>query len=171
MTRLLALMCLLPLAAAAEPGFSVSITSIGPNKIPVIKEVRTATGWGLKEAKEKVEGPLPLLLKTGLGRVDADRISRALLDVGAGVSVAPDANQSAPPAEPSHFAVKLESFGDSKIMCIKVVRDATGLGLADTKRLVESAPVVVKDKLTRLQAELLVKDLVGAGGKASLVAP
>lgn len=171
MTRLFALLCLFPLAAAADPGFSVTLTAVGPNKISVIKEVRTPTGWSLKDAKEKVEGPMPLLVKTGLGKVDAERIGKALTDAGASVTVAPDPGNPAPPAEPAHFGAKLESFGESKILCIQVVRLETGLGLADAKKLVESAPVLVKDKLTRLQAERLVADLNAAGGKAALVAP
>lgn len=65
-------------AAAAAPveektEFDVILTSFGENKIGVIKVVRSATGLGLKEAKDLVEG-VPKPLKTGLSKEDADKL-------------------------------------------------------------------------------------------------
>ena len=61
------------------------------------------------------------------------------------------------------FTVRLTSFGASKIAVIKVVRDATGLGLKETKDLVESAPTVIKQGLNQKDAEALEQSLVSAG--------
>jgi large subunit ribosomal protein L7/L12 len=175
MTKTLALLCLLPSLAAAQSLFAVSLTEVGPKKIQVIKEVRTATGLGLKDAKDLVEGPLPVVVKGGLPRADADKILKALIDAGAGAAIAADgvAVKAAAPAQtgPAGFSVRLDSFGQAKIGCIKVVRDATGLGLADTKKLVESAPAVMKQGLTKDQAEKLAAELKAAGGTAVVIAP
>lgn len=173
MTRPASLAVLLfALAAGAEPRFDVSLTALGPKKIMVIKEVRTATGLGLADAKALVERPMPVLVKAGLTRAEADALVKALADAGAGAALTPagEAARAPPPAPagPAGFAVKLESFGEAKIGCIKVVRDATGLGLADTKKLVESAPVVVKSGLTQQAAQKLAAALTAAGGTAKV---
>ena len=65
-------------AAAAAPveeqtEFDVILTAFGENKIGVIKVVRAATGLGLKEAKDLVEGA-PKPLKTGVSKEDADKL-------------------------------------------------------------------------------------------------
>lgn len=79
-------------AAAAAPAeekteFSVILKSApADKKIGVIKVVREATGLGLKEAKDLVEGA-PKPVKEGVGKADADKISKALTDAGATVEV------------------------------------------------------------------------------------
>jgi large subunit ribosomal protein L7/L12 len=175
MTKMLALLCLFPLVAAAEPGFSVSLTALGEKKIMVIKEVRSATGLGLAETKKLVESPTPVLIKGGLTRVQASALARALTDAGASAAIAADGTtiETGPPSAPGPgtFAVKLESYGQAKIACIKVLKDATAMGLKEAKELVESAPAVMKNNLTRAQAEKMVADFNAAGGKASLVSP
>ena len=66
--------------------FTVILKSFGDKKINVIKEVRTITGLGLKEAKELVEGA-PKNVKEGIGKEDADKIKAALEKAGAEVEV------------------------------------------------------------------------------------
>ena len=75
-------------AAAAEEQteFTVVLASSGDNKINVIKEVRTITGLGLKEAKDLVEGA-PKTLKEGVSKDDAKKIKEQLEKVGAKVEV------------------------------------------------------------------------------------
>src|SRR5277367_4973398 len=63
--------------AEAKTEFDVILTDAGANKINVIKEVRTITGLGLKEAKELVEGA-PKAVKEGVNKDDADKIKKAL---------------------------------------------------------------------------------------------
>ena len=76
----------------------------------------------------------------------------------------------APAAEEakSTFDVVLKNAGDKKIQVIKVVRAATGLGLKEAKDLVEAAPKVVKEGLSKEDAEKLKKELEEQGGQVEL---
>ena len=88
-----------PVAAAAAPGagggeaaaeekseFDVVLAEAGSNKIAVIKEVRTITALGLKEAKDLVEGA-PKPLKQGVAKADAEEMKKALEAAGAKVEL------------------------------------------------------------------------------------
>jgi large subunit ribosomal protein L7/L12 len=76
-------------AAEAEEeksSFDVILKAAGDKKIQVIKEVRAATGLGLKEAKELVDGA-PKPVKEGLSKEDADKLAKILEESGATVEV------------------------------------------------------------------------------------
>ena len=75
-------------AAAAEEKteFDVELTEVGPNKVKVIKVVREATGLGLKEAKDLVDGA-PKVLKEAADKATADDIKAKLEAEGAKVTV------------------------------------------------------------------------------------
>jgi len=79
---------------------------------------------------------------------------------------------AAPAAEAkTEFDVELTDAGANnanKINVIKVVREVTNLGLAEAKKLVESAPCKVKEGMPKADAEALVKKLTEAGAKAGL---
>ena len=81
-----------PVAAAAaapveeQTEFTVILTAAGDKKINVIKEVRTITGLGLKEAKDLVEGA-PKTVKEGVNKEEAAKLRKMLEDQGAGVEV------------------------------------------------------------------------------------
>ena len=70
-------------AAAVEEKteFDVVLTGFGDNKIPVIKVVRAATGLGLKEAKDLVEG-VPKPLKQGISKEDAEKLKKEIEEAG-----------------------------------------------------------------------------------------
>ena len=74
-------------AAAAEEKteFDVELTEVGPNKVKVIKVVREATGLGLKEAKDLVDGA-PKILKEAADKATADEIKAKLEAEGAKVT-------------------------------------------------------------------------------------
>ncbi len=76
-------------AAAAEEksSFNVVLKEAGANKIAVIKAVREATGLGLKEAKELVDGA-PKTVKENVSKEDAEALQKALTDAGATVELA-----------------------------------------------------------------------------------
>ena len=76
-------------AAAAEEKteFDVTLKEIGANKIAVIKAVRTATGLGLKEAKDLVESA-PAKIKEALPKEEAEALKKSLEDAGAKVELA-----------------------------------------------------------------------------------
>ena len=81
-----------PAAAAAAPAaeaqteFTVILAASGDKKINVIKEIRTITGLGLKEAKDLVEGA-PKTVKEGVSKDEADKIKKVLEENGAKVEV------------------------------------------------------------------------------------
>ena len=75
-----------PAAAEAKTEFTVSLTSVGDKKINVIKEVRAATGLGLKEAKDLVEAA-PSMVKEGIPEDEANEIKAKLEEAGASVEI------------------------------------------------------------------------------------
>jgi|WetSurMetagenome_2_1015567.scaffolds.fasta_scaffold227905_2 large subunit ribosomal protein L7/L12 len=74
-------------AAAEKTSFSVVLKEFGDKKIQVIKEVKTITGLGLKEAKDLVDS-LPKPIKEGLNKDDAEALKRQLEAAGAVVELA-----------------------------------------------------------------------------------
>lgn len=70
--------------------------------------------------------------------------------------------------EKTEFNVHLVDIGANKINVIKIVREATGLGLTESKDLVQSAPVAVKEGLPKVDAEALKKKLEEAGAKVEI---
>jgi large subunit ribosomal protein L7/L12 len=73
-------------AAEAKTEFDVVLEGFGDKKIGVIKVVRAATGLGLKEAKDLVEG-VPSKVKEGISKEDADKLKKELEEAGATVSI------------------------------------------------------------------------------------
>ena len=91
-----------------------------------------------------------------------------------GVSAAAAAVAAGPAAgaveveEKTEFDVILKAAGASKLNVIKVVREITGLGLKEAKDLVESAPKVIKEGISKEDAEALKTQLEGAGAKVTI---
>jgi large subunit ribosomal protein L7/L12 len=85
-------------------------------------------------------------------------VSAAAVAVAAGPAAGPAAAE-----EKTEFDVILASFGANKVGVIKVVREATGLGLKEAKDLVEAAPKAVKEGATKEEAAELKKKLEEAG--------
>jgi len=79
-------------------------------------------------------------------------------------AAAPAAGADAGDAGSSEVDVELTAIGDQKIQVIKAVKEVLGLGLKEAKDLVDSAPVVVKEKMKKEEAEELKEKLVAAGG-------
>ncbi len=73
-------------AAEEKTEFDIELSEAGSNKIAVIKEVRTITGLGLKEAKDLVEGA-PKPLKQGVKKEEAEEMKKALEAAGAKVTL------------------------------------------------------------------------------------
>ena len=90
--------------------------------------------------------------------------------VSAAAMAAPAAGAAAPAAEEkTEFDVVLTGFdASSKIKVIKVVREITGLGLAEAKAAVEGTPKTLKEAVSKDEAEELKKKLEDAGGKVEL---
>ena len=73
-------------AADEKDSFDVELTEVGAEKVKVIKVVREATGLGLKEAKDVVDGA-PKLIKEGASKDEAEDIKKKLEEVGAKVTL------------------------------------------------------------------------------------
>ena len=72
--------------AEEQTEFTVMLTTIGDNKVNVIKAVREVTSLGLKEAKDLVDGA-PKAVKEGISKADADAIAKKLTEAGAKVEI------------------------------------------------------------------------------------
>ena len=75
---------------------------------------------------------------------------------------------AAPVEEKTEFNVVMDSFGENKVAVIKVVRAVTGLGLKESKDLVEGAPSTVKEGVKKDEADTIKKQLEEAGAKATI---
>ena len=73
-------------AAAEKTEFDVELTSAGSSKIKVVKAVKEATGLGLKDAKELVDGA-PKVIKEAMPKEDAEKLKEQLEEVGASVEL------------------------------------------------------------------------------------
>ena len=101
----------------------------------------------------------------------ADLVSAAEEEFGvsaaAGVAVVA-AGPAEAAEEKTEFDVELTEVGAEKIKVIKVVREITGLGMKDAKDLVESAPKVLKEAVSKDEADELAKKLEEVGAKATV---
>jgi large subunit ribosomal protein L7/L12 len=113
----------------------------------------------------------------GLSLKDAVELSKYMKDTygieaaaggGMMMAAAPAAAAAAPVEEKTSFDVTLKAAGEKKIDVIKVVREATGLGLKEAKDLVDGAPKKVKEGLAKADAEALKKKLEAVGAQVTL---
>ena len=85
-----------------------------------------------------------------------------------GIEPAAAAAEAAGPAEQTEFDVILTSAGQAKLQVIKAVKENAGLGLKEAKELVDKAPVAVKEKVSKAEAEALKAALEEAGAEVEL---
>ena len=90
------------------------------------------------------------------------------VSAAAGVVVAAAGAGAAAAEEKSEFDVELTEAGPNKVKVIKVVKDATGLGLKEAKDIVDGAPKVVKEACSKEEADALKEKLEAEGAKVSL---
>ena len=90
------------------------------------------------------------------------------VSAAAGVVVAAAAEGGAAAEEKDEFDVELVSAGASKVKVIKVVREITGLGLKEAKELVDGAPKVVKEGVSKAEAEEIKTKLEAEGAEVNL---
>lgn len=109
----------------------------------------------------------------GLSVLELNELVKALEEEfgvsAAAVSVAgPAAGGAAAAEEKTEFDVVLASFGDAKMAVIKAVKEITGLGLKESKELVESAPKAIKEGVSKADAEEIKTKLEAAGASVEL---
>ena len=90
------------------------------------------------------------------------------VSAAAGVVVAAAADGGAAAEEKDEFDVELVSAGSSKVKVIKVVREVTGLGLKEAKDLVDGAPKVIKEGVSKAEAEELKAKLEAEGAEVNI---
>ena len=90
------------------------------------------------------------------------------VSAAAGVVVAAAGGEAAAAEEKTEFDVELTEVGPNKVKVIKVVREATGLGLKEAKDLVDGAPKVVKEGASKAEAEDIKTKLEAEGAKVTL---
>lgn len=84
------------------------------------------------------------------------------------MAVAPGAGGGEAAAEQTEFSVELTAPGDKKIQAIKVVREVTGLGLKEAKAKVEEAPCIIKEGLSKDDAEAMKGKFEGVGATVTI---
>lgn len=90
------------------------------------------------------------------------------VSAAAGVVVAAAGGDAAAAEEKDEFDVELVSAGSSKVKVIKVVREITGLGLKEAKAVVDEAPKVVKEAVSKAEAEEIKAKLEAEGAEVNL---
>ncbi|MCI9386249.1 MAG: 50S ribosomal protein L7/L12 [Lachnospiraceae bacterium] len=90
------------------------------------------------------------------------------VSAAAGVVVAAAEGAGAAVEEKDEFDVELTEVGPNKVKVIKVVREATGLGLKEAKDLVDNAPKVLKEAAAKAEAEEIKTKLEAEGAKVTL---
>ena len=91
------------------------------------------------------------------------------VSAAAGVVVAAGgAGEAAAEEEKTEFDVELTEVGPNKVKVIKVVREATGLGLKEAKEMVDGAPKVIKEAAAKAEAEEIKTKLEAEGAKVTL---
>lgn len=113
---------------------------------------------------DEIKGLTILELSELVKELEAEFGVSATPVVAAGAAVV----AAAPAEEKTEFDVELTSFGAKKLDVIKVVRTVTGLGLKEAKEMVEGAPKIVKEGLSKADAEDLKKQLEEAGATVTL---
>ncbi len=90
------------------------------------------------------------------------------VSAAAGVVVAAAGGAAAPAEEEkTEFDVELTEIGPNKVKVIKIVRDYTGLGLKEAKELVDKAPSIIKEGISKAEADDLIAKLAEEGAKGT----
>ena len=118
--------------------------------------VEELSGWTVKDVAALVKA-----LESSWG-VSAAPVAVAGVGGGGGGAAAPVEE------EKTEFDVELTDAGAKKINVIKTIREITQLGLADAKNLVEAAPKIIKEAVSKDEAENIKKQLEEAGAKVTL---
>ncbi|MBQ1966114.1 MAG: 50S ribosomal protein L7/L12 [Clostridia bacterium] len=117
----------------------------------IVEELKTLTIIEVAELVKEIE--------------EAFGVSAAAATV---VAAAPAADGAAAAAEKDEWDVILADVGASKMGVIKVVREITGLGLKESKDIVDNAPKAVKEKVSKADADAAKEALEAAGAKVEL---
>jgi len=133
------------------------------------EEEATATATPVSdEIKQLAEQLVNLTLKQAVDLGDYLKEEYGIEPAAGGAVIAAAAAPAEEVEEQVAFDVVLKSFGEQKIKVIKVVREATSLGLKEAKELVESAPTTVKEALSKEEADALAEKLKEQGAEIEI---
>ncbi len=122
----------------------------------------------LKKVAEQLVG-LTVLEVNELGKILKDEYGIEPAAAAVAVAAAPSADGGeAAASEKAEYDVVLKDAGAQKVAVIKAVKDATGLGLGEAKAIVDGAPMTVKEKVAKADAEAMKKALEEAGATVEL---
>ncbi len=129
-----------------------------------------ATAEFSTEITELADKLVGLTVKDAQSLVDCLKTVHGIEPAGGGVVMAGAGGGEAAEAaeEQTAFDAILEAYGDKKIQVIKVVRSLTSLGLKEAKDLVESCPKLLKEGVTKEEAEKVKSDIEEVGGAVSI---
>jgi ribosomal protein L7/L12 len=157
--------------------YEVLLNDPGPNKVAVIKALTTALGIGLTAAKARVD-EAPSVIRASSNPDGLDKLQQSLEEAGAKVMLTSRADPSTPAGAnvgvttpggtPTGYDVVLSRAGANKVALIKLVRDLTGLGLTESKKLVDDAPSVLKTNVSPAEALALRQELQDTGATVEL---
>ena len=116
---------------------------------------------------EEIKG-LTILEMNDLVKALEEEFGVTAAPVAVAGAVAGGAAPAAAAEEKTEFDVELTAFGDKKLDVIKAIREITGLGLKDAKDLVEAAPKMVKEGVSKDEAENFKKALEAAGATVTI---
>lgn len=158
--------------APAPSKYRVILREFGREKVPVIKVVGEITGLTLMPSKKLVDSA-PVTIVEGISRAEAEAHVKSFKDAGATAVIEPiegSVEEESPKAkkEPAEgeYRVVLRSAGNEKIPVIKTIQKITGMTLMPAKDLVDRAPVVIVEGISRIEAETHVASLRNVGAIA-----
>ncbi|MFY9115558.1 MAG: 50S ribosomal protein L7/L12 [Bacteroidales bacterium] len=124
----------------------------------------------MAELKQMAEAIANLTIKEAIELANILKDEYGIEPAAAAVAAvaAPTAEGPAAEAEQTQFDVILVSAGQAKLQVIKVVKEITGLGLKESKELVDGAPKALKEKTSKAEAEQIKSQIEDAGGEVEI---
>ncbi|NLA15986.1 MAG: 50S ribosomal protein L7/L12 [Bacteroidales bacterium] len=124
----------------------------------------------MAELKQMAEAIANLTIKEAIELANILKDEYGIEPAAAAVAAvaAPGAEGPAAEAEQTQFDVILVSAGQAKLQVIKTVKDITGLGLKESKELVDNAPKALKEKTSKAEAEQIKAQIEEAGGEVEI---
>ena len=134
----------------------------------MLENARAESAKIMKEAEKSIANEKEKAMDDAKYQI-ADLAIQEEFGVTAAIAAAPAAGAAGAAAEEkTEFDVVLTSFGDAKMAVIKAVKEITGLGLKESKELVESAPKAIKEGVSKADAEEIKTKLEAAGASVEL---
>jgi|GEM_PF-7067670 len=147
---------------AVDVTYNVVLVDNGDSLLEVVKAIRNETGLGLVDSKGLVDN-IPSIVASSLTLVEAEALKVKLEEAGASIEL----QEAAAPVKTGIKVVLVEN-GEDLLEVVKVVKNETGLGLSDSKNLVDNIPSVIAEDITLEEAEALKAAIEASGAKVEI---